>query len=144
MVGIISTTLQDANGNTLSWIVGGEEVILVIDAKAKQTISKIIVGFLVKDRVGQNIFGDNTYITNIDKPVTIKNGSKVRTKFHFLMPILPQGKYAITTAIVSGTQKEHEVHDWVDDALFFESHNGISVNGLVGVPMHQIEIIEVN
>lgn len=141
---ITATYLQDINGTPMSWIVGGEEVFLTIEVLAFQNLSGVILGFMVRDRLGQNLFGDNNYLTTIDKPIKIKANSTVRGVFHFLMPILPQGTYAITAAIVSGTQQDHIVHEWVDNALFFESHNGLGVNGLVGVPMHSIKVDEIN
>lgn len=139
---VTATSLQDTNGTPLSWIIGGEEVVLAIDVLAMQELRSVIVGFMVRDRLGQNLFGDNTYLTTIDLPVNISENSTSRTTFRFLMPILPQGTYAITAAIVTGTQQDHVVHDWVNESLFFESHNGFSVSGLVGVPMHDIRINE--
>lgn len=139
---ITATCLQDTNETPLSWIIGGEEVVLTIDALALQELNSVIVGFMVRDRLGQNLFGDNTYITTIDKPVSIRANSTFRGAFRFLMPILPQGTYAITAAIATGTQQDHVVHEWINEVLFFESYNGFAVNGLVGVPMHAIEIGE--
>lgn len=141
---ITTTCLQDTNGTPLSWIIGGEEVVLSIEAMALQELSGVIVGFMVRDRLGQNLFGDNTYITTIDKPVSIRANSTVRGAFRFLMPILPQGTYAITATIAVGTQQNHVIHEWVSEALFFESHNNFSVSGLVGVPMHSVQIEEVS
>lgn len=139
---ITDTKLQDANGTTLNWIIGGEEVVLSVEAQANEMLERVIVGFMVRDRLGQNLFGDNTYITTMDVPVSIGKNSKFQGRFRFLMPILPQGTYAVTVAIATGTQKDHIAHDWINEALFFESHNGISVSGLVGVPMHDITIDE--
>jgi len=141
---ITATFLQDTNGTPLSWIIGGEEVVLTIDAIALQDLRDVILGFMVRDRLGQNLFGDNTFITTFDSPVSIKSETSFRAKFRFLMPILPQGAYAITAAIATGTQQDHVIHDWVNESLFFESHNGFSVSGLVGVPMHGIQIEEFN
>jgi lipopolysaccharide transport system ATP-binding protein len=141
---ITATYLQDINGTPLSWIIGGEEVVLTIEALALQELSCVIVGFMVRDRLGQNLFGDNNYLTTIDEPVNIRANRAFRGEFNFLMPILPQGTYAITAAIVTGTQQDHVVHEWVNEALFFESHNGFAVSGLVGVPMHSIKVNEVN
>ena len=141
---ITVTSLQDINGISLSWIVGGEELVLAIDAVAKEELQGVIVGFMVRDRLGQNLFGDNTYLTTIDNPVNIIANSAFRTTFSFLMPILPKGTYAITVAIATGTQQDHIVHDWINESLFFESHNVSSVSGLVGVPMHNIQINVIN
>jgi lipopolysaccharide transport system ATP-binding protein len=139
---ITATYLQDTNGIPLSWIIGGEEVVLGIEALALQELRGVFVGFQVRDRLGQILFGDSTYITTIDNPVTIRANYPLITTFSFLMPMLPQGIYAIVIAIATGTQQEHLIHEWLDEALFFESHNATTINGLIGVPMHAIEISE--
>ncbi|MCK9637946.1 MAG: Wzt carbohydrate-binding domain-containing protein [Methylobacter tundripaludum] len=139
---ITHTYLQDANGTPVSWIIGGEEVVLTIEALALQELCGVFVGFMVRDKLGQTLFGDNTYLTTIDSPVTIRANHRFKTTFRFLMPILPQGTYAITAAIAVGTQQDHVAHEWINEAIFIESHNGFAVSGLVGIPMHAIEIGE--
>ncbi len=140
---ITSVWLQDLDGTQLSWVIGGEEVILVIETLAMESLSDVIVGFQVRDKLGQILFGDNTYITMIETPLNIRAKNIFRTKFRFLMPLLPNGTYAVTAAVVTGTQKEHIVHDWLNESIFFESHNEIN-NGLVGIPMQDIEIEELD
>jgi lipopolysaccharide transport system ATP-binding protein len=137
---ITAIILKDINETPLSWIIGGEEVVLAIEALALRELRSVIVGFMVRDRLGQNLFGDNNYLTTIDEPVNISANRTFSGEFQFLMPILPQGTYSITAAIAVGTQEKHVIHEWVNDALFFESHNGFAVSGLIGVPMHAIEI----
>ena len=137
---ITNTYLRSIDGTSVSWIVGGEEVQLIIEAKALQQITNVIVGFIVRDRLGQNLFGDNTYLATIDRPISVPKGSAFRGAFTFLMPPLPQGVYAIAAAIVSGTHQDHLVHEWVNDAMFVESHNGTGANGLIGVPIHKIVV----
>lgn len=139
---ITNTYLQDTNGIPVSWIIGGEEVILTIEALALQELRGVFVGFMVRDRLGQILFGDNTYLTTVDSPVTIRANHSFKAIFRFLMPILPQGVYEIAPAIAVGTQQDHVIHEWINEAIFIESHNGFAVSGLVGVPMHAIEIGE--
>ena len=141
---ITSTQLQDLNGTPLSWIVGGEEVVLAIEALAIEELKSVIVGFMVRDRLGQNLFGDNTYITTFDEPIAVESNYLFRGSFRFYMPLLPVGTYAITAAVAGGTQKNHVVHHWIHDAVYFESHNVTGVNGLIGVPMQSIKIENAN
>jgi len=143
-VKITFTQLQDLNGAPLSWIVGGEEVVLAIEALALEELKSVIVGFMVRDRLGQNLFGDNTYLATFDKPIAVEENHLFRSNFHFFMPLLPRGTYAITAAVAVGTQQNHIVHQWTNEAVYFESHNGIGVNGLVGVPMQSITIEKVS
>lgn len=134
--------LHDREGHPLTWVVGGEEVILSIKARIhqEQPMLQPIMGFYIKDRLGQTLFGDNTFITYQDDPVGAMPGTVLAASFTFRMPILPQGDYSISTAIADGTQDNHIQHHWLHDALFFKSHSSSHSHGLVGIPMHQIEL----
>ena len=137
---VINVLLSDENDHPARWIIGGENVSLIIKAKTMANLEKVAAGFQVRNKFGQILFGDNTFLTKLDNPVDFKKDYIFEAKFNFMMPILPQGIYSITVAIIYGSQKNHVVSDWVDDAVVFESHNGIAVSGLVGVPMLNIEI----
>jgi lipopolysaccharide transport system ATP-binding protein len=137
---IIGVELSDSRAGRLTGCVGGESVTLRVRCKANDDLSGAIIGFLVKDRLGQFLFGDNTYQTCIDRPLNIRGGHKFEAAFTFDMPILPTGDYSICVAIAEGTQAEHVQHHWIHDALFFKSYaSGVST-GLVGIPMQKIEM----
>ena len=119
-------------------MVGGETVILRINAIAHEPIDAAIVGFFVKDRLGQTLFGDNTYLSYMDSPVYCDPGDKIAAEFSFLMPIFPSGDYSINVAIGDGAQEQHVQHHFVHDAKMFRSESGSSVGGLLGIPMQGI------
>jgi lipopolysaccharide transport system ATP-binding protein len=133
--------LADANSTALSWVVGGELVRLLLDLEVSITIENAVIGFFVKDRLGQVLFGENTHITYINNPVLLNPGEVVRAIFEFYMPILPRGKYAIDVAIADGSQDECVQLQWLHDALVFESHSSSVSTGLVGIPFQNIEMI---
>lgn len=137
---ITGVYLLNEKAEPLSWVVGGDRVSLLVKSKACQLIQRPIVGFFVKDRLGQVLFGDNTYITYIDKSLQVKEGEVFSAKFSFTMPVLPQGNYTITVAIADGTQGEHTQCCWIHDALAFESHASSVTCGLAGVPMLEVEM----
>jgi len=139
---IEEVSLRDADDRTLTWVVGGEEVTLSIRARvhSEQPLMQPILGFYVKDRLGQTLFGDNTFLSYQDSPVTTLPGGVLEARFSFRMPILPQGDYSISAAIADGTQHDHIQHHWLHDALFFKSHASSQSHGLVGIPMHQISL----
>jgi lipopolysaccharide transport system ATP-binding protein len=137
---IVHVRLTDADGILFSWMVGGEEVLLTIEARALRDIDNVILGFIVRDRLGQPLFGDNTFLTTIDKPVSAKSGQNLDATFRFLMPILPQGSYAVTAAMAIGTQENHVINDWVNQAIMFDSQNRTAVSGMIGIPMNQIDL----
>lgn len=136
---IASTCLTDLEGSPLTWVVGGESVVLVIEGVAHRDLVSAIAGFYVKDRLGQILFGDNTFLSYLDAPVVLKAGARFEAIFRFRMPLLPQGDYTVTVALAEGTQEQHVQHHWIHDALAIRSHCSSVSTGLVGIPMEQVE-----
>lgn len=137
---IVTVGLHDVDGRPLSSLGGGEEVVLRIVARAHSRIERPIVGFYVKDRLGQQLFGDNTYLTYLEAPPALDADDEIVSIFRFQMPYLPTGHYSVCSAIAEGTQVDHVPHHWIDDALLFQVHSSHVVRGLVGVPMIDISM----
>lgn len=137
---IVDVRLLQANGEALAWCVGGESVVLRIRCLSSRPMFSPIVGFLVKDRLGQILFGDNSYLTYCETPLNLGENEIIEASFSFVMPILPVGDYSFCVALAEGTQSEHVQHHWIHDALVFRSHASSAANGLVGIPMNSIHI----
>lgn len=133
-------TLADARGRPLQWVVGGERVILTIRSRALQDLHSPIVGFLVCNRLGQQLFGDNTYLRYRDQQPTFETGQIFEAVFEFRMPVLAASDYFVTVSIGEGTQQEHVLHQWIHDALHFVSHTTSCSTGLMGIPMLDIRL----
>ena len=130
--------LMDENEHPLAWIVGGEKVTLRVFVHANQNLDAPIIGFYVKDRLGQALFGDNTFLTYRDHFVSCQEGGELKADFTFYMPLLPSGEYSISIAIANGTQEVHVVHHWIHNSIMFKSESSIVSHGLVGIPMQHI------
>jgi lipopolysaccharide transport system ATP-binding protein len=137
---IVAVNLLDWNGVPLSWIVGGEDVILEIRCVASQPLTDPIVGFQFKDRLGQVIFSDNTFLAYQYSPVAAEPGTTLVARFQFRLPILPSGDYSISPAIAEGTQDEHVQHQWLHDAMIIRVHASSVCFGLLGLPMKKISL----
>jgi lipopolysaccharide transport system ATP-binding protein len=137
---IASVKLLDTRDRPLSWIVGGEDVVLQVEALVHQFLDSPIIGFYVKDKLGQYLFGDNTWLSYMDAPVSCDAGQTIVARFEFNMPRLCSGDYSITVAIANGDQDEHVQHHWVHDALLFRSESTSVSGGLIGIPMNAIEL----
>jgi len=138
---VIDVTLSDRDGKKLSWVVGGEEVTITVTCVANRNLSSPIIGFSVKDRLGQVLFGDNTFITYFTHQYDIKQNQICKASFTFDMPLLPIGNYSINAAISEGTQDEHIQLHWLHDALTFKSHASSIASGLIGIPMKRITLL---
>jgi lipopolysaccharide transport system ATP-binding protein len=132
--------LLDENEHPLAWIVGGEKVTLRVIAHAYQDLDSPIIGFFVKDRLGQALFGDNTFLTYREHQVHCHQGDELQADFVFNMPLLPSGEYSITIAIANGTQDVHEQHHWIHDAVLFKSESSSVTSGMIGIPMLKINL----
>lgn len=132
--------LLDENEHPLAWIVGGEKVILRIRVHAYQDLDSPIVGFFVKDRLGQTLFGDNTFLSYREQFVHCQEGGEIQADFVFYMPLLPSGEYSITIAIANGTQEIHEQQHWIHDAVLFKSESSSVASGLIGIPMLEVKL----
>lgn len=137
---IVEVSLLDHRGTALATLEGGEQVSLTVRITIAQPIVSPIVGFYVKDRLGQTLFGDNTWKKYESTPLALNQGQTLLAQFSFVMPRLQTGAYTVAVAIAEGTQLEHEQHHWIHDALVFnvqQPHGGV---GLVGIPMLSIEL----
>ena len=137
---ILSVILLDDNGTPLSWVVGGEDVILEIRCLAKADILRPIIGFQLKDRLGQVVFCDNTYLVYQNTQLFVDAGTEIVARFEFRLPLLPTGDYSVSPAIAEGTQDEHVQHQWLHDALIIRVHASSVCMGIVGLPMRKISL----
>lgn len=137
---ILSVRFLDLDGQPLSWVVGGEEIILEVEVECFADLDAPIVGFFIKDRLGQTLFGDNTYLAFRERPLHCESGERFVARFQFAMPILPKGDYTVNAAVANGTQENHVQQHWIHDALAFRSEATSASTGLVGIPMHQIDL----
>ena len=137
---ILSVRLLDQHGAPLSWIVGGEDVILDIRCLAHKDIFRPIIGFQFKDRLGQVIFADNTFLVFEHNPQPVVQSGEFIARFEFRLPVLPSGDYGIAVAVADGSQDSHVQHHWMHDALMVRVHASSVCFGLVGIPMKKITL----
>lgn len=137
---IVDVQLLNGNGQAHRLTAGGEVADLVIEAEVSESLDAPIFGFYVKDRLGQRLFGDNTYLSYREQPVHARVGTRLRAHFRFRMPVLPSGDYSVDVALANGTQENHTQQHWIHDALTFKASESTMRHGLVGIPMHAIEI----
>jgi lipopolysaccharide transport system ATP-binding protein len=141
---ITNVQFTDATGTVLSWVVGGEEVTLTVESEVNDLLCAPIVGFYIKDRLGQTLFGDNTYLSYLNKKIESNPGTKLIAKFTFCMPYLPKGMYSVAVGVANGSQDTHTMELWIHDAVIFQSENQRVAVGLIGIPMQSILLHQIN
>lgn len=137
---ITSVLLRDMRGCGLAFCEGQKRVVLTVEVNAKRKLFRPIVGFFVKDRLGQPLFGANTFLTYKSRPISVDMGKSFRANFVFRLPTLMIGDYSITAAVAEGTLESHTQLHWAHDAAFFKV-TASSLDGvLVGIPMEKISM----
>jgi len=137
---IREVSLRDQTGERVNQVHGGEVVSIEVAIDALSRLERPIVGFYVKDRLGQNLFGDSTFLSFRARPQAVPQGGRLRAWFKFRMPTLPPGDYFVSLAVADGTQEDHVQHHWVHEALMFKSVTSSVSKGLIGIPMMDIQL----
>lgn len=112
---IISAEILGENGTKVLTLRGGEPVAVRILARAEVDVPNPILGFVFKDRLGQILFGTNTY-SNQTPAKKVGAGTTILATFEFNFPKLAAGHYSVAVAFASGTQADHEQLHWIHDA----------------------------
>jgi len=76
------------------------------------------VGFLIKDRLGGDVFGSNTYYLDIDR-IDCAPGDRLLATFEVGLDLGP-GNYSLTVALHTAESHVGKNFDWWDQALVFE------------------------
>jgi lipopolysaccharide transport system ATP-binding protein len=119
---------------------GGEEVSLIIQVRVARSIIHPVIGFIFRNRLGQDLFSENTYCTRNNAPEPVTKGDTLTATFWFCMPILPSGEYSLTVAVAEANDKQFDIHHWIHDAIFIKSVSSSWSTGLVGIPMNKVEL----
>ena len=137
---ILDVKFLSLSGQVLDICKGGREVRVRVEVQAVRDVAMPIVGFIIKDRLGQPLIGGNTYHVYKNQPVAARQGQFWEVDFGFRLPILALGDYSITAAIGEGTLTEHVHMDWMHDAVLFKVIE-TSIDGvIVGAPLDLIQM----
>lgn len=126
-----------ATGERLSKIIEGQEIDLRILVRADVAVERPIMGFYIKDRLGQFLLGDNSYWDTVPQPA-IGAGQRVAFRFRFAWPALARGTYTLTVALADGIMADHIQRHWIHDAVLFEVLSSSARLALVGVQLRRV------
>ena len=113
---------------------------LRITLRADRDIARPIVGFILRDRLGQTILGDNSFFTYRDAPVAVPAGKSLSAVFRFQFPHLALGVYTLAPSINEGTQADHIHIHWIEDGLVLTVTESNVRLGIVGAYAQDIAI----
>lgn len=119
-------------------LVGGESVRVTIRAKANEELSSPIIGFTVRDRLGQELFGENTLSYTSERAVKVNPGQECVAHFVFRLPMLPNGQYALMASVANGTLYDNVQHHFLHDALILTVCSSKIRWGLIGISFDEV------
>jgi lipopolysaccharide transport system ATP-binding protein len=135
LTGVVLSRRQEGEEVAFS---GGEAVRMKITAITHKNLSEPILGFIVKDRLGQDLFGENTLPFTAATPVHIESGATFSAEFDFQMPYLPNGDYVVMASVAEGTLHDHVQHHYLHDALVLTVASSNVTWGLMGIPFQSV------
>lgn len=113
--------LSDASGREVETIGVGQLVSVKVSVQINQAIPKLVVGFAVKDRLGQFIYGTNTEQLNkvLIEPV-VGQAYLFDIQFEARLGV---GQYSIAIALSGSSSHVDHNYEWRDLALIFNVIN---------------------
>ena len=122
---VVSAALIDQAGAETRSLRPGEPVTIRVRARAERELEDPVVGVLIRNRLGIDVFGTNTRIEGIDLG-RLRAGETFEVDFSFDC-LLTRQDYTLTVA----TQyREGFSQDWLDDVISFSVVDARDVAGL--------------
>lgn len=114
-------SLTNERGEPIEMVNVGEKVQLKIVVEAKGPLPELVLGYMIKDRLGQPIFGTNTYHTR-QILHNVEAGQQLSYQFSFEANLGP-GTYSIATSLHTDDTHIAKNYQWKDLALIFNVVN---------------------
>ena len=113
--------LLNAQNELIEIVHVGQLVKLKIVVRVVADITELVLGYMIKDRFGQSVFGTNTH--HLDRTISsIQGGNLVVFTFQF-MANLGQGSYSVAVALHTSDSHIAKNYEWRDLALVFNVIN---------------------
>lgn len=114
---VTEVALENEDGQPLEVLNVGVPATLRIRVKVNQPLPRLVLGYMIKDRLGQQIFGTNTH--HLERALeNLQAGETIDYRFRFPLNLGP-GSYSITTALTSTETHLADNYEWRDLAAIF-------------------------
>jgi lipopolysaccharide transport system ATP-binding protein len=117
LANVLEVALENEDGRAMEILNVGVPATLRIRVRTNADLPRLVLGYMIKDRLGQQIFGTNTHF--LDQALTeLRAGETVDYRFRFPLNLGP-GSYSITTALTSNETHLADNYEWRDLAAIF-------------------------
>lgn len=118
---VTDIALLNSAGERVEIIDVGATITLEVKVAIHEPIPRLILGYMIKDRLGQPMFGTNTHHLQCPQ-YELKPGEELVFRFTFDAN-LGEGSYSVATALVSSETHLVDNYEWRDLALVFHVAN---------------------
>lgn len=109
--------LLNKGGRSVEEVEVGAEVTLRVRVRMRESVPELVIGYVIRDRLGRSMFGTNTHHRHqILSELTV--GQTVVFDFSFAVNLGP-GSYSVTVAAHEGRAHLQRNYEWRDLALVF-------------------------
>ncbi|WP_267222271.1 ABC transporter ATP-binding protein [Dyella silvae] len=113
--------LQDDQGRSLEYVGVGDPVDLVIRVRVNAPIEQLVIGYMIRDRLGQAMFGTNTsYAEQVIENANPGDEFELHARFAMNLGV---GSYSVSVALSSTETHLVDNFEWRDLALIFTVAN---------------------
>ena len=120
---VASIELRNEKGETVEYVNVGEPVRLEVKIRLHADLPELVFGYMIKDRLGQSVFGTNTHHLKVEM-AQLKKDELLTLVFSFPANI-GLGSYSVSTALHVADTHLATNYEWRDQALMF---NVVNVN----------------
>ena len=131
---LAAVALADADGRPCQVFRCRQPAVIDCELEVRQPIPAPTIGFVVRDRLGRDVFGTNTALLGVDtRPCAA--GDRLRVRFHLELLVAP-GAYAVSVAVHDGRTHLEGSYDWWDHAAAFDvvADAGAGFVGVAALP----------
>jgi lipopolysaccharide transport system ATP-binding protein len=116
-ISVSSIVILDSGNNPIEVVQVGQEISLRVLVEVKEDISSLVLGYIIKDRLGMPIFGSNTHHLN-QVENSLQAGEKLEYRFEFKAN-LGAGSYSIALAAHADDNHLSNNYLWNDRIIQF-------------------------
>jgi lipopolysaccharide transport system ATP-binding protein len=114
---VTAITIENEAGEPQEVLNVGVPVTLRIKVRVNKAVPRLVLGYMIKDRLGQQIYGTNTH--HMEQALTdLRAGEEIEYRFRFPLN-LGAGSYSVTTALTSSETHLADNYEWRDLAALF-------------------------
>jgi homopolymeric O-antigen transport system ATP-binding protein len=135
---VIDVEVVGERGHPTETVRLGERCTFRFRLRFKRDLPTAVLGFYVRDRLGTDVLGTNTYQERTDFP-SVTSGSEVVIEFSLRLRLRP-GFYSLTVGLAYD-QFEMRYMDWIDNVVVFQVIDEIPGRVVFGLMYPETETV---